>query len=122
MLRLETEGVWRIRTAVVLPDHLHLPVVNGESADLSRTVRLLKGRLTATLRKGGLRGQQVCSDHRLRIGEDKLPVFPYLFLNSFRAGMLAQSEMWPGYFCCEDDLVWFDALTNESASLPEWLA
>jgi REP element-mobilizing transposase RayT len=118
----ETDGVWHLRTAVVMPDHIHLVVVLGESANLASAIRLFKGRLTPRLRLGGLRWQKAYFDHRMRPQEDPLPVFLSIFLNPYRAGLLQQNEQWPGYFCCEEDWAWFGALTNESVPVPEWLA
>ena len=120
--RLNVEGVWNLRTLVVMPDHVHLLVVLSESTDLTAAVRLLKGRLTPTLRKSGLRWQQAYFDHRMRSAEDCLPVFLYIYLNPYRADLLRQEETWPGYYCAEEDWVWFGALTQESLPLPEWLA
>ena len=92
MKRLEAEGAWRVHTAVVMPDHVHLLVAVGESTDLAGAVRLFKGRLTPVLRKGGLRWQKAYFDHRMRPEEDRLPVFLYIFLNPYRAGLLPQNE------------------------------
>jgi putative transposase len=120
--RLETEGIWRLSTAVLMPDHVHLLVAVGESIDLAGAVRLFKGRLAPVLRKEDLRWQQAYFDHRMRTNEDRLPVFLYIFLNPYRAGLAPQNERWPGYYCCEEDWSWFGALTNESVPVPEWLA
>ena len=105
-----------------MPDHVHLLVVIGDASDLAGAVRLFKGRLVPVLRKAGLQWQQAYFDHRLRTGEDCLPVFLYLFLNPYRAKLLGQGEKWVGYYCSEADWAWFEALTNESCPLPEWLA
>jgi putative transposase len=122
MQQLEADRVWHLRTAVVMPDHVHLLVTIGESNELAGAVRVFKGRLTPVLRKSGLRWQQAYFDHRMRPDEDRLPVFLYIFLNPYRAGLLPQNERWPGYYCCEGDWSWFGALTNESVPVPEWLA
>jgi hypothetical protein len=58
----------------------------------------------------------------MRREEDRLPVMLYIFLNPYRAGLLPENKPWPGYYCCEEDWVWFRALTNESVPVPEWLA
>ena len=122
MRKVETDGTWHLCAAVVMPDHVHLLVAIGESADLGNAMRLFKGRLTPVLRRKGLRWQQAYFDHRMRRTEDRLPVMLYVFLNPHRAGLLQQNERWPGYYCCEEDWAWFGALTNESAPVPEWLA
>jgi REP element-mobilizing transposase RayT len=119
--RLADESVWLMRTAVVMPDHLHLLVTLQGKADLSSAVRQFKGRLTPVLRQYGLRWQQAYFDHRLRVNEDRLPVFLYIFLNPYRAGLIPSSKSWPGYRCHPDDWTWFGPMTNSSCPMPEWL-
>ncbi|MDI1320396.1 MAG: transposase [bacterium] len=120
--RLNDEGVWHLRTLVVMPDHVHLLAVVSDSMDLTAAVRLFKGRLAPKLRKSDLHWQQAYFDHRVRSQEDCLPVFLYIYLNPYRADLLRQDERWPGYYCAEEDWVWFGALTHESLPMPEWLA
>ena len=120
--RLNAEGIWNLRTLVVLPDHVHLLVMVSESTDLTAAVRLLKGRLAPRLRKSDLLWQQAYFDRRMRSQEDCLPVFLYIFLNPYRANLVRPGERWPGYYCAEEDWAWFGGLTNESLPLPEWLA
>jgi hypothetical protein len=74
------------------------------------------------LRSEGLRWQRGYFDHRLRPDEDRLPVFLYLYLNPYRAGLLATSDLWSGYYCRPDDWAWFAPLTDEGSPMPEWLA
>jgi hypothetical protein len=69
-----------------------------------------------------LKWQKGFFDHRLRDGEDRLPVFLYIFLNPYRAGLTAQNASSPGYHCAADDWAWFEALTKEGCAFPEWLA
>ena len=120
--RLNNEGIWQWRTLVVMPDHVHSLVVVNESTDLTAAVRLFEGRLAPRLRKSDLHWQQAYFDHRMRLTEDCLPVFLYIYLNPYRANLLRQSESWPGYYCADEDWAWFEVLTNESLPLPEWLA
>ncbi len=105
-----------------MPDHLHLLAVIGGATHLSDAVRLFKGRLAPVLRKRNLRWQQAYFDHRMRAEEDRLPVFLYLLLNPYRAGLLPSVERWAGYYCCEADWAWFGTLTNEALPVPQWLA
>ncbi len=119
--KLTDQGAWRLRTAVVMPDHVHLLFVLGEKADLAPVVRLFKGRLAPTLRTAGLKWQRGYFDHRLRAGEDRLPVFRYIFLNPYRIARVRPDERWPGYFCADEDWVWFKALTDDGGAFPEWL-
>ena len=119
--RLERDEYWTLRTVVIMPDHLHLLTVLGRVTELPAVVRLFKGRAAAVLRAVGLRWERGYFDHRLRKGEDRLPVFRYLFLNPYRAGLLQPNEKWPGYFCATNDWAWFGPLTEKECPLPEWL-
>jgi REP element-mobilizing transposase RayT len=118
---LVAENIWRVRTVVIMPDHLHLLISLGEAIELSSAVRLFKGWLAPALRRAGLRWQRAYFDHRLRPEEDPLPVFLYIFLNPYRANLVQSNQTWPGYFCTDDDWCWFGELTNASCPLPEWL-
>ncbi|MBI2517425.1 MAG: transposase [Opitutae bacterium] len=119
--KLEQDGLWRVRTAVVMPDHIHLLVNPGEKVALSECVRAFKGRLSPVLRGNGLRWQEGYYDHRMRETEDRLPVFLYIFLNPYRANLAPGAETWPGYYCEPADWAWFGGLTNEESPWPEWL-
>jgi putative transposase len=116
-----TEESWWMRTAVVMPDHLHLLVRLGHNVTLAEGMRLLKGRMPPTLRKAGLRWQDGYYEHRLRDKEDYLPIFLYIYLNPYRPGIVARDQIWPGYYCSAEDWAWFGALTDSDGPLPEWL-
>jgi REP element-mobilizing transposase RayT len=122
MAELETTGDWTVRCAVAMPDHLHLLVTLGDSTTLTACVRRLKGALTPLLRKHGVQWQPTFFDHRLRPDEELLPVFLYIFLNPYRAKLVAPGESWAQYACRAEDWAWFSPLTRESRPMPEWLA
>ncbi|MDB6113889.1 MAG: Transposase like protein, partial [Lacunisphaera sp.] len=105
--QLETEGVWKVRCIVIMPDHLHLVVALGENRSLSAGVRLFKGRLTPALRNTGAQWQAGFYDHRVRTADDLLPIFLYIFLNPYRANLCPLDRLWNGYFCCPEDWAWF---------------
>jgi putative transposase len=119
--RLTIESDWFLRTAVIMPDHLHLLATLGGGSDLSKIVRLFKGRLTPVLRTVNLRWQRAYFDHRLRADEDRLPLFLYIFLNPCRAGLVRPDQAPTNYFCAKDDWNWFGSLTNSACPFPEWL-
>lgn len=119
--KLEEDGAWSLRTAVVMCDHVHLLVVLGEQAELAAAMRLLKGRTALVLRTVGLRWERGYFDHRLRLDEERLPVFRYVFLNPDRSDLLKLDEQWPGYFCAPEDWAWFKEQTNDESPFPEWL-
>ena len=119
--RLEDSADWTVRTAVVMPDHVHLLAVLGRETSLSGTLRFFKGRLAIAFRDYGLSWQPSFYDHRLRLAEEVLPTFRYIFLNPYLAGLIHVDEKWPGYFCAEQDWEWFKDLTSEAKPFPEWL-
>ena len=105
-----------------MPDHMHLFVTLGADAGLEMVIRLFKGRLVPALRSAELRWQRGCFDHQMRTNEDRLPVFSYIFLNPYRAGLIAPPEKWPSYYCSTDDWKRFEPLTNAECPFPDWLA
>jgi len=113
---------WRPRTAVVMPDHIHLLAELTDLQTLSGAVRLFKGRSAGLLRSHDMKWQRGYYDHRLRPEDNVLSVFLYVFLNPFRAGLVDTTSRWPGYWCSDDDWSWFGDLTNTSCPFPEWLA
>lgn len=119
--KLEAEKHWVIRTATVMPDHLHLLVRLGKTISLEECIKLLKGRLSPYLRAGALRWQNGFYEHQLRPNDDILAVFLYIYLNPYRAGLISETEIWPGYRCQFEDWAWFGQLTKKSIPQPEWL-
>jgi putative transposase len=119
--RVEADGLWSVRSGAIMPDHVHLLINLAANADLAGSMRLFKGRMTPALRKAGLKWQDGYFEHRLRKSEDALPVFLYIYLNPYRAGLLSAGQTWPGYYCDPDDWKWFGELTREAVPQPEWL-
>jgi putative transposase len=119
--RLQDEELWLIRTAIVMPDHVHLLISLGPAAELAACMRLFKGRVTPALRGIGMKWQEGFYEHRLREAEDLLPVFLYIFLNPYRAGLIPTDRTWPGYYCAPEDWKWFGAMTANAVPQPEWL-
>ncbi len=118
---LDAMGCWTMRSHVLMPDHFHLLATLGGAQDISAVVRLLKGPLTPALRQHGLRWQPSFYDHRLRSPEELLPTFRYIYLNPYRAGLVATGEQWPWYFCAPEDWAWFGTMTDDGQPFPEWL-
>lgn len=118
---LEFRELWQVRSYVIMPDHIHLLVALGSEYSLMQAVRLFRGGLSPALRKNGLSWERGYFDHRIRRGEDRLPVLRYIFLNPYRAGLVSLEQQWPGYYCAGEDWTWFRSLTNDTAPYPEWL-
>lgn len=119
--RLQDERLWQIRTAVIMPDHVHLLVGLGPESGLPACVRLFKGRVAPALRSHGLKWQEGFYEHRLREAEDVLPVFLYIYLNPYRAGLISADRTWPGYYCAPEDWNWFGGMTDNAVPQSEWL-
>lgn len=119
---LEALGVWHVRTGTVMPDHIHLDFVLGESVDLAEAMRQFKGPISAALREAGLKWQDGYYERRLRETDDRLLVFKYIFLNPYEKKLIPRTESWPGYYCCPEDWAWFGQLTDSDCPLPEWLS
>jgi REP element-mobilizing transposase RayT len=122
MRRLEDEAAWTAQTATVMRDHVHLLIGLGAKADLSAVMRLFKGRTSPLLRSYGLSWERGYFDHKMRTDEDLLPVFRYVFLNPYRAGLVHEGQKWPGYWCAAEDWKWFESTTDDGSAVPEWLA
>jgi putative transposase len=118
---MEASCHWKLRSYVLMPDHFHLLFTLGTDRELPAVMRLLKGPLTPMLRKHGLRWQKNFYDRCLRSDDEVLPVFLYIFVNPYQAGLAPAKEPWPWYYCAPEDWKWFAPLTNESVPFPEWL-
>jgi REP element-mobilizing transposase RayT len=116
------DGVWSVRCAVIMPDHVHLLIELGVKLSLEKAVSRLKAKTSAGLRAVGIGWERGFFDHRLRAGDDMLDVFLYIFLNPYRAGLCARTESWPWFHCHPDDWKWFRAYLNADRPPPEWLA
>lgn len=116
-----SDGTWVTHCAVVMPDHVHLLITLGERPPLAKAVQRLKARTSAVLRTAGIRWERGFFDRRLRPDDERLPVFLYIYLNPFRAGLLPGSDKWPHYFCRDADWAWFRDLLDADRPYPEWL-
>ena len=120
-LKLQNEQLWQVRTAVVMPDHVHLLLNLGSGGSLADCIRLFKGRLSPKLRAHRLQWQDGYYEHEVREAEDLLPVFLYIYLNPYRANLIPLDQQWPGYYCREEDWSWFGRLTDRDLPPSEWL-
>lgn len=120
-LKLEEEHSWQVKTAVIMPDHVHLLIRLGPGITITECMRRFKGRLVPQLRLHQAQWQEGYYEHEIRESEDRLPVFLYIYLNPYRAKLVATGQAWPGYYCCPDDWAWFGVMTRNDLPQPEWL-
>jgi REP element-mobilizing transposase RayT len=123
MHRMEADGTWQVRCALVMPDHLHLLVILGDRLPLSRAVARLKAKSgSAPGAYAQLQWQRGFFDHHIRPEDDRLSLFLYVFLNPSRAALCQRRDLWPWYYCGASDWAWFRDMLNSDRPVPEWLA
>jgi len=122
MRAMQIDGVWSVRCAVVMPDHLHLLFELGAKLSLGKAVSRLKAKTSAALRRSGLAWERGFFDRRLRAADDVLDVILYIYLNPYRAGLCERSKRWPWFHCHPDDWKWFRGYLDTDRPPPEWLA
>jgi hypothetical protein len=124
---LDADQTWQLRSAVVMPDHIHALIILGERLTLGQSVGRLKSKTKSSLRAvaahsaTSLAWERDFYDHHVRPDEDRLAIFHYIFLNPHRAGLSATGDRWPWYFCREADWSWFKGELNTERPYPEWL-
>ena len=117
--RLHSE-TWRVLGHCLMPDHVHMLVLNGEGSLLD-FIRLFKGRTSRNLREhvAGSLWQRSFHDHVLRHNEDIATTLRYLLENPVRAslvhewnqyawsGSLQWPEIGPEFFAINpSDVLW----------------
>lgn len=119
--RMTADATWSLRCATVMPDHIHLLLVLGARLTLGRCVQRLKAKTAAALNLATCEWERDFFDRRLRPGDERLGVLLYLYLNPYRASLIARSEAWPHLFCCAED--WERLQHHLADDLPplEWL-
>jgi putative transposase len=118
---METNSVWFVRCATIMPDHIHLIITLGERLGLGKAVQRMKGKTAAALRAFGLEWENDFFDHQLRSDDCGLPLFLYVYLNPYRAGDCAQNVRWPWFVCQDEDWKWVQEYLEQELPLPEWL-
>lgn len=120
--RMEAEGIWEMRCAVVMPDHVHLLFQLGTILTLGRAIARLKSKSLVGLKAcGGSHWQAGYFEHRVRPEENPLPLFLYIHLNPYKAGLLPVTSVWPWYHCRKEDLDWFSGYLDQGLPEPAWL-
>ncbi len=118
---LALEQRWHVRTAVVMPYHVHLLLTVSRPPELGGVLAEFKHRLAPCLRRSGLDWERGFHHRALFPGQDALPAFLYIYQNPYRARLLREDESWPGYYCAGEDWAWFATLAHTSCHFPGWL-
>ena len=122
LLAIEADYHWRIRGAVIMPDHLHLLVTLGGNLGLSRVMARLKSKTRSHLMmKDGLTWQPNFYEHRLRVNESQQEILRYIFLNPYRAKLLGLTDAYPWHWVGEAEQAWLEPQTDNGRPFPEWL-
>lgn len=122
MVKMQSASIWFLRCFVIMPDHVHLLVQLGDVLPLGKCIARFKSKTSPSLRSEGMKWQSGYFDRHLRPQEDRRPYFLYVYLNPYRAGLLATEAQWPGFGCGQEDCEWFMTCLREGLPEPEWLA
>jgi putative transposase len=94
-----TRGVWYVRLALAMPDHVHLIVWFPDTdKPVQAIVSKWKEWTAKTLRIGW---QRDFFEHRLRKEESLRQKADYILANPVRAGLVERTEDWPYVFIAE---------------------
>jgi len=118
---MATDGCWTLRCFTVMPDHVHLFFTLGERLTLSQAVARLKTKTHARVRLFGTDWQNNFYDHKIRPNDSMESITRYIYLNPYQAGLIPLIDIWPYFYCCEEDRKWFDRLTGDRLPFPGWL-
>ena len=120
--QMETEAIWFLRCAVIMPDHIHMFFQLGERLPLGKAIARLKSKSMIHLKAQELRWQKGYFEHTMRAQEDRLPLFLYVYLNPYKAGLVATDRIWPWFICGKEDKAWFSDYLDKGLPAPAWLA
>ncbi len=119
---LTDDQTWKLRTAVIMPDHLHLLVTLGDRLPLARMLQRFKAKTSAYLDQHSLFWERSFFDRKLRQTDAQQSLFLYIYLNPYRAKLLNPTERWPDYRCCAEDWTWFQTCLTQDLPAPGWLS
>ena len=120
---MDADATWQLRCAVVMPDYVHLLMILGERLTLGKCVSRLKSKTSAAVRaaRPEVEWERDFFDRHIRVEEDRLSLFLYIYLNPYRAGLCERAARWPWYYCRDEDWSWFKDYLHEDRPVPEWL-
>ena len=121
LLELDGPGDIQLLAATLMPDHVHLLFELGARLSLGRVCAKFKS-LARDQRNADWYWQSDEFEHRLRPAEDLDRFGLYIFLNPYRAGLVATDARWPHWLCPRPELFRFMQLLREgNLPQPEWL-
>jgi REP element-mobilizing transposase RayT len=99
MRKLGREGFVQSLAWVLMPDHLHWLLQLGEGKELSKVLRLFKGRsarrINEALQRNGPVWQKAFYDHAVRKEEAIEEIVKYVIANPIRKGLASRIEDYP---------------------------
>jgi len=105
--RLEREGVWEVLSLVLMPTPLHMIVRLGRGQDLSRAMKLFKGRTARLLNEQNKRSGRIWykgfHDRLVRDSEKLSGYYNYLLKNPVKAGLCSCPAGYP-YFLIKPEI------------------
>ena len=106
----------------IMPDHIHALVILTGKLRIGQVVGKFKAITRTGLASAGSRWQQDFYDHRLRPDEQAGSFARYIFLNPYRAGLIARNQLWAHWRIWPDvELDFLDQLKKDRYPPAEWL-
>ena len=120
---MTADTTWTLRSATIMPDHVHLLVTLGERLPIDKAVNRLKAKTSALLQAHtpALLWQRGFFDHKLRADEPLAAILHYIYLNPYRAQLCAPATIWPWFYCRAEEWTWFKDSLDAEFPYPEWL-
>ncbi len=117
----ETASHSRLRGLVIMPDHMHLLLQLGTTLTLGQLIGRLKAKTCRILATASLRWQGNYYEHHLRPDDSLEQILHYLYLNPYRAGLLAVNTTYPWFLLGAEESAWFRPRSDDGRPFPEWL-
>ncbi|HTZ20238.1 MAG TPA: transposase [Opitutaceae bacterium] len=119
--QMHREGDIRLLATTIMPDHVHLLFTLGERLTYGRAIAKFKT-LGRDQGHANWRWQEDGFEHQLRSHENPEDYGFYLYMNPYRAGLIAIHERWQWWWCPEPSMFLFLQGLNADGSPPAaWL-
>jgi len=115
------DGTWVLRSASVMPDHLHLVMTLGHRLTLGRCVQRLKAKAAPALWRRGLHWEQDFFARRIRDGLVRAQVMRHIQLEPSRQGLIGGPDSWPWYYCSDTEQERLRLRRGAGRPEPKWL-